>query len=126
MSFWRPEFASMGGLGDPTARYPQEGRTTVISTQDNVVHSLLAIGPMTAHELSLQLHTPVKEIQSILKRMKESKLVFIYEYDNQQPLYAYGQGRSAKPPVTPQIDHTSNARLAAKKHPELGIWARLI
>jgi hypothetical protein len=81
---------------------------------------------MTAQELSLQLRVPIKEIQSILKRMKESKLVFIYEYDKQQPVYAYGQGRSAKPPVAPQIDHTLNARLAAKKHPELGIWARLV
>ena len=98
----------------------------VISTQDNVVHALLAIGPMTAQELSLQLHAPIKEIQSILRRMKESKLVFIYEYDKQQPVYAYGQGRNAKPPTPSQIDHTLNARLAAKKHPELGIWARLI
>jgi hypothetical protein len=82
---------------------------------------------MTAQELSLQLHVPSKEIQAILKRMKESKLVFIYEYDDQQPMYAYGQGRNAKPPTTPpQIDYTFNAKLAAKKNPELGIWARLV
>jgi hypothetical protein len=81
---------------------------------------------MTAQELSLQLRVPAKEIQSILKRMKESKLVFIYEYDTGQPVYAYGQGRSAKPPVTAQIDHTFNAKLAAKKNPELGIWSRLV
>jgi len=98
----------------------------VINTQDNLIHALLTIGPMTAQELSLQLHTSAKEIQSILKRMQESKLVFIYEYDTGQPVYAYGQGRSAKPPVTAQIDHTFNARLAAKKHPELGIWSRLV
>lgn len=98
----------------------------VINTQDNVVHALLTIGPMSAKELSLQLHIPVKEIQAILKRMKESKLVFTYEYDTGQPVYAYGQGRNAKPPTAPQIDHTFNARLAAKKHPELGIWSRLI
>jgi len=81
---------------------------------------------MTAQELSLQLRVPIREIQSILKRMQESRLVFVYDYDNQQPVYAYGQGRSAKPPVTAQIDHTFNARLAAKKHPELGIWSRLV
>jgi hypothetical protein len=81
---------------------------------------------MTAQELSLQLDVPVREIQAILKRMKESRLVFVYEYDNQQPVYGYGQGRNAKPPATPQIDHTFNAKLAAKKNPELGIWARLI
>jgi len=81
---------------------------------------------MTAQELSLQLNTPSREIQSILKRMQESRLVFIYEYDVGQPMYAYGQGRNAKPPTAPQIDHTFNARLAAKKHPELGIWSRLV
>jgi len=81
---------------------------------------------MTAQELSLQLRVPIREIQSILKRMQESRLVFVYDYDNQQPVYAYGQGRSAKPPITPQIDHTFNAKLAAKKNPELGIWARLV
>jgi hypothetical protein len=81
---------------------------------------------MTAQELSLQLHTSAKEIQSILMRMQESRLVFIHDYDNRQPMYAYGQGRNAKPPATPQIDHTFNARLAAKKHPELGIWSRLV
>ena len=98
----------------------------VINTHDNLIHALLTIGPMTAQELSLQLRVQIREIQSILKRMKESKLVFIHDYDNQQPMYAYVQGRNAKPPTTPQIDHTFNARLAAKKHPELGIWARLI
>ena len=126
MSFWRPEFASMGGLGDPTARYPQEGRTTVISTQDNVVHALLAIGPMTAHELSLQLRLPSQDVTKTIAALKKERQVFVYAWDEGQPVYAYGQGRSAKPPVTPQIDHTFNARLAAKKHPELGIWARLI
>jgi len=98
----------------------------VINTQDNLIHALLTIGPMTAQELSLQLRVPIREIQSILKSMKESRLVFVYEYDNQQPVYGYGQGRNAKPPVTAQIDHTFNARLAAKKHPELGIWSRLV
>ena len=98
----------------------------VVTTQDNLIHALLTIGPMTAQELSLQLHVPMREIQAILKRMQESKLVFIYEYDDQQPMYAYGQGRNAKPPITPQIDHTFNARLAAKKHTELGIWSRLV
>jgi predicted ArsR family transcriptional regulator len=98
----------------------------VINTQDNLIHALLTIGPMTAQELSLQLRVSIREIQAILKRMQEYKLVFIYEYDNQQPMYAYGQGRNAKPPTAPQIDHTFNAKLAAKKNPELGIWARLI
>jgi predicted ArsR family transcriptional regulator len=99
----------------------------VVTTQDNVVHALLTIGAMTAQELSLQLRVPVREIQAILKRMKESKLVFIHDYDTGQPMYAYGQGRNAKPPTNqPQIDHTFNARLAAKKHPELGIWSRLV
>jgi predicted ArsR family transcriptional regulator len=98
----------------------------VINTQDNLIHAFLTIGPMTAQELSLQLHVPMREIHAILKRMKESKLVFIYEYDAGQPMYAYGQGRNAKPPTAPQIDHTLNARLAAKQHPELGIWSRLV
>ena len=98
----------------------------VINTQDNLIHALLTIGPMTAQELSLQLRVSIREIQAILKRMQEYKLVFIYEYDDQQPMYAYGQGRNAKPPTAPQIDHTFNAKLAAKKNPELGIWARLI
>ena len=99
----------------------------MVTTQDNVVHALLTIGAMTAQELSLQLRVPVREIQAILKRMKESKLVFIHDYDTGQPMYAYGQGRNAKPPTNqPQIDHTFNARLAAKKHPELGIWSRLV
>jgi predicted ArsR family transcriptional regulator len=98
----------------------------VINTQDNLIHALLTIGPMTAQELSLQLRVPIREIQSILKRMQESRLVFIHDYDTGQPMYAYGQGRNAKPPTPPQIDHTFNARLAAKKHPELGIWSRLV
>jgi len=33
MSFWRPEYANMGGLGDPTARYPQE-RTVEVTKRE--------------------------------------------------------------------------------------------
>ena len=93
----------------------------------DIKYALSTIGPMTAYELSLQLHVPMREIQAILKRMKEAKQIFTPHYEREQPVYAIGQGRNAKPPkANTGVDYTFNARLAAGRHPELGIWSRLV
>jgi hypothetical protein len=95
-------------------------------TQFDTTNALITIGPMTAHELSLQLRLPSQDVTKAVAALKKARQVFVYAWDEGQPVYAAGYAKDAKQPPPPApVDRTFNAKIAAKANPELGIWAGL-
>jgi hypothetical protein len=100
---------------------------TPLKYEAEIQDSLITIGPMTVHELSLQLRLPSQDVHKAIVSLKSLKQIYVCAWEDGTQVYAAGYARDAKkPPPKPAINQTFSAYLTAKTHRKMGVWAGLM
>jgi hypothetical protein len=68
MTFWKPEYANIGGLGDPTARYPDEyAHKTYGAAQFHIPDGMYSIEEI--EKLLVEMKAAEKQTEKSLERV---------------------------------------------------------